>query len=371
MMGNVFARILGKVHIDWGLFAPAILISLAGLVTMNSFSGENYFFTRQSMWLLVSLGVFFVASAVDWRFLRQTKVVVSIFFAILAVLFILLGVGQITRGAQSWFQFGAFALQPADPAKIAVILMLAKYFSRRHVEIRNIRHIIVSAAYALLLFFPVFLQPDFGSGMVILGIWFCMVLVSGISKKHLALVAILSATAAAGLWFFAFTPEQKDRVVSFLNPLADVRGAGYHAYQSTVAVGSGGVLGKGIGQGSQSKLKFLPEYQTDFIFAAFAEEWGFVGAVALLICCLFLLMRIVGNAQRAATNFETLFGMGVAALFAIHILVVAGMNLGIMPITGITFPLMSYGGSHLITEWFALGVLSSMHRLSSGPRGED
>lgn len=367
-MRDTISKLAGRIHVDWYLLVPALLLSLAGLVTMNSFSGDNYFFSRQSIWLLVSLAIFFTASAVDWRFLRNTRVVVPVFLATLAVLGILLGVGQVTRGAVSWFQLGAFAFQPADPAKLVLIIILAKYFSRRHIEIKNIRHIIISAVYAFLLFFLVFLQPDFGSAMVILGIWFGMVLVSGISKKHLALVAILGLIASAVLWTSVFNQTQKDRILSFLHPLADVRGAGYHAYQSTVAVGSGGLLGKGIGQGSQSKLKFLPEYQTDFIFAAFTEEWGFVGAVTILVLCFILLTRIVNNAQMAASNFDTLFGLGTAILFAIHILVVAGMNLGIMPITGITFPFMSYGGSHLITEWFALGVLSSMKRHSQAPR---
>ncbi|OHB10528.1 MAG: rod shape-determining protein RodA [Candidatus Zambryskibacteria bacterium RIFCSPLOWO2_12_FULL_45_14] len=355
-------------HIDWHMFVPAILISLAGLVTMNSFSGENYFFFRQNIWLLVSIVVFFVAATVDWRFLRQTKVLVPIFVLTLMVLLALLLAGQATRGVQSWFQFGTFAFQPSDPAKLVIILMLSKYFSRRHIEIRNLRHILVSGAYAFLMFVLIFLQPDLGGALVIAGIWLGMVLVSGISKKHLAFVALLGAVVSLVLWMFIFAPYQKARIISFIHPLADVRGAGYNAYQSTIAVGSGGVFGKGVGQGSQSKLQFLPEYETDFIFAAFVEEWGFVGTVILLILCLILLTRVVNNAQVAATNFETFFGLGIAILFTTQIAVHAGMNMGVLPVTGITFPFMSYGGSHLVTEWLALGILSSMQRHSQGPR---
>ncbi|MDP2655901.1 MAG: rod shape-determining protein RodA [bacterium] len=367
-MTGFIIRLTERMHVDWYIFVPAVLISLAGLVTMNSFSGENYFFFRQSIWLLVSVLVFFAATAVDWRFLRTTKVLVFIFSVTVVILLVLLAAGQVTRGAQSWFQFGAFAFQPSDPAKLVVVLMLSKYFSRRHIEIRNLRHIIVSGAYAFFIFLLVFLQPDFGGAMVILGIWFGMVLVSGISKKHLAFVVMLGLITSAVLWMFVFVPYQKARIVSFINPLSDVRGAGYNAYQSTIAVGSGEVFGKGIGQGSQSKLRFLPEYETDFIFAAFTEEWGFVGTVVLLTLCFILLSRIVNNAESAATNFETFFGLGVSIMFAVHIIVHAGMNMGIMPVTGITFPLMSYGGSHLVTEWLALGVLSSMKRHSQGPR---
>ena len=368
MRENSLTKFADKMHVDWYMFTPAILISLAGLVTMNSFFGENYFFFRQSIWLLVSVLVFFIATTIDWRFLRGTKVLVPIFVATVAVLTTLLIVGQATRGSQSWFQFGAFAFQPSDPAKLIIVLMLSKYFSRRHIEIKNLRHILVSGAYAFIIFLLVFLQPDFGGAMVILGIWLGMVLVSGISKKHLAFVAILAIATSAILWMFVFVPYQKDRIISFIHPLADVRGAGYNAYQSTIAVGSGEIFGKGIGQGSQSKLQFLPEYETDFIFAAFTEEWGFIGAAILLTLCLILLMRIVDNAQLAATNFETFFGLGIAILFSVHIAIHAGMNMGVLPVTGITFPFMSYGGSHLVTEWLALGMLSSIKRHSQGPR---
>lgn len=368
MRENFLIRFIERMHIDWYMFVPAALLSLAGLVTMDSFSGENYFFFRQSIWLLISVLIFFIATTIDWRFLRRTKVLVPIFAATVAVLIILLVTGQLTRGTQSWFQFGTFTFQPSDPAKLVIILMLSKYFSRRHIEIKNPRHILVSGAYAFLIFILVFLQPDFGGAMVILGIWLGMVLVSGISKKHLTFLAILGIATSVILWMFVFAPYQKARIVSFVHPLADVRGAGYNAYQSTIAVGSGEIFGKGIGQGSQSKLRFLPEYETDFIFAAFTEEWGFIGAVILLALCLVLLARIVDNARLAATNFETFFGLGVAVLFIVHIAVHAGMNLGILPVTGITFPFMSYGGSHLVTEWLALGMLSSMQRHSQGPR---
>lgn len=368
MQIGLFKKFLDRAELDWQLFVPALLISLAGLVTMNSFVGENYFFMRQSLWLLISVLVFIAATAVDWRFLRRTGVLVPLFLFLVAALGILLAVGQVTRGVQSWFQIGALAFQPSDPAKIMVILMLSKYFSRRHIEIKNLRHILISGLYAGIIFILVFLQPDFGGAVVIFSIWLGLVFLSGISKKHLAYVAIIAALLAAGLWLFVFAPYQKARILTFIHPLSDVRGAGYNAYQSTIAVGSGQLFGKGIGQGSQSKLQYLPEYETDFIFAAFAEEWGFVGTAFLLGLVLFLLFRIVRNSEYAATNFEAFFGLGLAILFAVHIGIHAGMNMGVMPVTGLTFPFMSYGGSHLLTEWLALGILSSMRRHSQGPR---
>lgn len=346
--------------VDWWLFVPAFLISLAGLITMNSFSGAQHFFVRQIVWILVAVAVFFAAHFVDWRFLRQTRVLVPLFIGTIIVLLMLFVLGHVSNGAKSWFSIGGFALEPSDPAIIVLILMLAKYFSRRHIEIANVRHVIVSGVYAFLIFILIFLEPDVGAAAIVLAVWLGMVLVSGISKKHLFIVMAIVVVAVGGLWIGVFKQYQKDRILTFLHPLSDIHGAGYNAYQSTIAVGSGQILGKGIGEGSQSKLLFLPEYQTDFIFAAFAEEWGFIGTLLLLILAFALVYRIVENAERASTNFESLFGMGLAILFTIHILIHAGMDMGVLPITGIVFPFMSYGGSHLLTEWLSLGILSSM-----------
>ncbi|KND48450.1 MAG: rod shape determining protein RodA [Parcubacteria bacterium C7867-005] len=365
---SLFKTFGERIRIDWYLFVPAMLISLFGLITMNSFSVDHSFFSKQAIWILLSVLAFVFASAVDWRFLRQTRILMTVFFIMVFVLLLLFGLGQVVKGAQSWFDFGFFAFQPSDPAKLVTILMLAKYFSRRHIEIANIKHIIVSGIYALIVFLLVFLQPDFGGAVIIFAIWFGMLLVSGISKKHLALVIGLGAIVTVIMWFFVFAPYQKARIANFLHPLANITGSGYNAYQSTVAVGSGEVFGKGIGEGSQSKLRFLPEFQTDFIFASFAEEWGLVGTCLLLFLCILLLFRIVNSAQFAPANFESLFGLGLAILFTVHIIIHAGMNMGVLPVTGITFPFMSYGGSHLLTEWFALGMLSSMSGHSNGPR---
>jgi rod shape determining protein RodA len=356
--------------VDWLLFIPAFLISLAGLVTMDSFQADTHYFEKQIIWIGVSLLVFFAATAVDWRFLRRTRVLVSLYFVVIILLLALFALGHVANGASRWLTLGGLAFQPSDLAKLVIILILAKYFSRRHIEIRNIRHIIVSAAYAGIIALLVLLQPSFGGAVVVIGVWFGMVLVSGISKKHLFTVLAVSAVLISLLWAFVFQPYQKARIESFLNPLADIHGAGYNAYQSTIAVGSGKILGKGIGYGTQSKLLFLPEYQTDFIFAAFAEEWGFVGTTLLLILCVVLLYRIIDDARLGATNFETLFGLGLAVLYAIHIAINAGMNMGALPVTGITFPFMSYGGSHLLVEWLSLGILSGMKRYSAGPKVE-
>ena len=272
--------------------------------------------------------------------------------------------GSFVNGARSWIYFGAFSFQPTDPVKIVLILILAKYFSRRHVEIANVRHILVSGFYTFAIFALVFLQPDFGSSLIIFSIWLGMVLVSGISKKHLAVVFFVGLSAFALLWTSVFHEYQKKRILSFIHPLTDIQGAGYNAYQSTIAVGSGELLGKGLGFGTQSKLQFLPEHETDFIFAAFAEEWGFVGVLFVLILFGIVFWRIFSIALHGTTNFEVLFGIGVAILFMSHLLIHIGMNMGLLPVTGTPLPFLSYGGSHLMTEFVCLGILMGMRNYS-------
>ncbi|MFA7193539.1 MAG: rod shape-determining protein RodA [Candidatus Paceibacterota bacterium] len=357
---NIFQRIIGG--IDWILVSAMFLLSLAGLVTMSSLGGNSIFFDRQVVWLIISFGIFFIFSLIDFKFLRRTQVIVWIFGISLVVLSSLFFIGTISKGAQSWLNFGLFNVQPAEVVKLVLILLLAKYFSRRHVEIRNIKHIIVSGAYAFILFVLVLVQPDFGSALIIFFIWFGMILVSGLSKKHLLAVIVLGALAFMFMWTSMLQPYQKARIMTFLDPLQDVQGTGYNAYQSTIAVGSGEFIGKGVGYGTQSRLAFLPEYQTDFIFAAFAEEWGFVGVLILFLLFGIVIWRIISNALCGATNFETLFGIGLAVLFMSHFVVHVGMNIGLMPVTGLTIPFMSYGGSHLVVTFAGLGILMSMRR---------
>lgn len=347
---------------DWFLVGSAFLISLLGLVTMYGFDGENQFAERQAIWIILALGAFFITSSLDFRFLRRTGVVVSIYGVAFFLLALLLVVGSAFQGSARWFDLGFFAFQPSEFAKLALIVVLAKYFSRRHIEIAHFRHIIVSGLYAGIIFILLFLQPDFGSGLIILAVWGGIILIAGIPPKRLILLGALGAVTLSCLWFFALADYQKARITSFVHPLADIQGAGYNAFQSTVAVGSGGVLGKGIGYGTQSRLEFLPEYQTDFIFAAFAEEWGLGGALILIALFGVVFWRLSENARTGATNFETLFILGVAVLLLVHTTIHIGMNIGLMPITGTTLPFMSYGGSHMLIGYATLGVINAMRR---------
>ncbi len=357
--------------IDWLLVFFILPVLLAGLVTMNSFTESTSYFSRQLMWIGVSFAVFFSLSYMDFRFLKRTEVLVSLFGFFSLLLVLLFIIGHTSNGAQSWFNLGGFSFQPSDMMKLVVILMLAKYFSRRHVEIDNFKHIFISGLYAFIPFMLVFLQPDFGSAIIILFIWIGMTLVSGISKKYFFILVGVGVVAFVGLWFFVFQPYQKARIMNFVNPMSDIHGSGYNVYQSTIAVGSGQLLGKGVGFGTQSRLKFLPEYQTDFIFAAFVEEWGFVGAIILFLLLGLIIWRILHIAMLGTTNFEILYGVGLAIYFMSHFIVNIGMNIGIMPVTGITLPFMSYGGSHLLTEFIGLGILMGMNKYSRVAHRDD
>lgn len=360
--GSGTTRFQSFFKIDWYLFLAALAITLLGLATMHSYSVENAFFERQLIWTVLAVGVFFLATIPEYSFLQRTPVIVALFGGIIFFLSLIFLFGSIILGSQQRFDLGFFFVQPSDPAKLILIAVLAKYFARRHIEIKHARHILVSGAYAFIMFVLVFLQPDFGSALIIFAIWFGMVLVAGLSWKHLLTLLVTGVIVFTGLWNYGLAPYQKQRVMTFLHPLADISDTGYNAYQSMIAVGSGQFTGKGIGSGTQSKLQFLPEFQTDFIFAAYAEEWGFVGVIFIFALFGIVFIRMLSIAAYGYDNFDSLMAVGITLYFLAQFVVHVGMNIGLLPITGTTLPLMSYGGSHLLTEYAALGFLMSLRR---------
>ncbi len=347
---------------DWLLAICVLALTVMGLVTMYSHTGENSYFQRQIIWIGLAFFAMLVALIPDYRFLRSGNVALVSYGVIVGALLLVLFIGSITLGAQSRFDLGFFSIQPADPAKLVLVIVLAKYFAKRHEFIGDFKHILVSGVYAGLVCGLVLIQPDFGSALIILSIWLGMVVVAGIRLRHFLTVFSLGAAGFAVMWQFALYEYQKLRILTFLDPLSDIQGAGYNAYQSTIAVGSGELLGKGIGYGTQSKLLFLPEFQTDFIFAAFAEEWGFVGVLLLFALFGIIMWRLVFLATQGATNFEKLFTAGVALMLMSHFFVHIGMNVGLLPVTGLTIPFLSYGGSHLLTTYVSLGMVMAMRR---------
>ncbi len=347
---------------DWTLLTPALALALLGILTISTFGQGASFAPRQILLLLIALIVYFALASLDLGFLRRTTVVMTLYGFAILLLALLIAVADPVMGARAWFTFGPVSFQPADLAKLALIVLLAKYLSRRHVEIGDWRHILVSGAYTLVPMLFILIEPDLGNTIILGVLWLGMMLVSGISKKHLLVLGAFTLVVAAALWFEGLEPYQRTRIVSFVNPSGDIRGAGYSAYQAKIAIGSGELFGKGIGYGTQSKLRFLPEYQTDFIFAAFAEEWGFAGVLLILTLYAILFARLIQIARAATTNFDAFFTLGVLILLAAHVAIHAGINLGLLPVTGTTIPFMSSGGSHLVLEFAALGIVTSLAR---------
>lgn len=347
---------------DWWIIGALIPLAFLSLSTLNSLGEYSFLFVRQLIWFFLAFCALFLSSYIDISFLKKSKNMLWLYILGVLLLVALMFVGVRINGAQSWISFGFFNFQPADLVKLILILILAKYLARRHVEMKAMKHVVITGIYFLIPFALIFLQPDLGSALILLGIWFSMIMVSGISKKHLLFLLVLGVVSSLFMWSFVLQDYQKKRVKTFIDPLSDIQGAGYNAYQSTIAVGSGQLFGKGVGYGTQSRLSFLPEYETDFIFAAISEEWGFLGSLLILTLLIFIIIRILWNIKSLHNNFDILFSVGVVGYFMTHIIINVGMNIGIMPVTGVTLPFISYGGSHLLVEFISIGILMGMYR---------
>lgn len=280
---------------------------------------------------------------------------ITIFFLILVLLF-----GSRIRGTSGWLGVGIFSVQPVEFAKVAIIIFLASFISSKKMILGEISQLVVSLILVMAVVFLVIKQPDFGSAMVILGIWIGMTLLSGINKKVLIILLSIGILFTASTWFY-LADYQKARIASFVNPKSDIQGSGYNVFQSIVAVGSGGITGKGIGQGSQSQLNFLPESHTDFIFATITEELGFFGSIMILFLYAVIFYRMKKIANLAPDNFGYLLSSGVMIMIFLQLSVNIGMNIGLVPVTGIPLPFLSYGGSSLLACFLVLGIILNIY----------
>ncbi len=348
---------------DWLLMGAVLLLMVIGLVSLFSLSsvGSVPYFRRQLVWVAVGLLLLFGASSVDFRIFRtQSAAVFSFYIVAVTLLAVVLLIGLRVRGIEGWLRFGNLFLQPVEPTKLAVIILLAKFFSKRHIEIYRIRHLVVSGIYVAIPTLLVLVQPDLGSAIILVSIWIAMIVFSGMRLRHFFLLSFIALLVMGVGWRMVLEPYQKARITAFINPYADPKGGGYQMIQAMIAVGSGQMWGKGIGYGSQSHLNFLPEAETDFIFAAFAEEWGFIGTLTLILLFILMLWRIIYIGQKSADNFSRLYTLGFAAFIFVQSFIHIAMNMGLMPITGITLPFVSYGGSSLVTLLVGIGILQSI-----------
>jgi rod shape determining protein RodA len=345
--------------LDKVLLAAVFFLLAFGLMAIYSLSfaekGVISNFEKQAFYVLVGGGLFFAFSLIDYSLWRKYATGLYLFGIMLLILVLFLG--RNIRGTLGWFSFGFFNFQPVEVMKLFLVLFLAKYFSQGQL---NFKKILTSLVFIVV---PVFLaarQPDMGAAMVMMAIWLGMVWGAGIKPKQLIGIVLMIIIAGLASWSFFLKDYQKERIETFLNPQRDPLGSGYNVIQSVIAVGSGGIYGKGLGHGSQSQLNFLPEKHTDFIFAAIAEESGLVGAALVLLLFSILLYRLKKTAENAKDLFGSLLVIGVMTLIFFQVLINIGMNLGIMPVAGLSLPLVSYGGSFMLVILTALGIIQNI-----------
>ncbi len=354
---------------DKVLAGATVLLALFGVVELVAMAYGNPAMASYQYKQLIAIGigvaVMFVLSFLDYRFFKNNSyAVILLYAASVLALVALLAVGKQTRGLTGWFTIGGFAFAPVETTKIVLALLLAKYFSLRHVEMYRWFHIIISFLYVALPMALVLMEPDLGSAVVVFSLWLGIVFFSGISRKQVALLIILGMVMAWGGWTYALKDYQKERIVSFVNPYHDPQGVGYNAIQAMIAVGSGGVFGKGLGYGSQVQLGFLPEAHTDFMAASIAEEFGLVGVMIVFLLLCVIVWRIMRIGLAAENNFARIFCAAMMLLIFIHVTINMGMNVGLMPVIGIAFPFLSYGGSNLLALFVGLGLVQSIHTRS-------
>jgi len=349
-------------------FALCVLLTLLGIgiLTLYGIQPVNpliqktspYFF-RQAIWILVGAVAFVLMASIDYHTLARFAYPLWVLSVVL-----LIGVlvaGRSIQGARRWISLGLFSIQPSEIAKVSLLFVLAKVFS--DTPRRGGLSLSEMALPALLIGVPMLLilkQPDLGTGLALLSISVAIIFVIGLRSKVLIYSLLFGAIVFPFFWLFFWNHlrgYQKERLLTFINPAHDVSGAGYHIAQSKIAIGSGQLFGRGLLGGTQSQLKFLPEGHTDFIFAVFAEAWGFAGVAAMLLLFLLLIVWGVEIALRAKDRLGSLLAVGVIGLFSFHVLINIGMALGNMPTVGIPLPLISYGGTAMVTTLGLLGLL--------------
>ena len=357
------ALIIRLRKLDWLLIFSTLLLFSIGLSSIYSSSlgrGDFANFQKQLVFGVAGLLLMFLLSFLNWRMLRDDPYfILSLYFICLLALVGLFFFAPEIRGVKRWYQLGPVSVDPAEFLKVVLIVLFAKYFSTKHVEMYRIRHIILSGLYIVLPAFFLFFQPDLGSILIMLGLWVGILLISGIKIRHFFILMLCGIFIFIFAWNFLMQDYQKARILSFLQPI-DPLGASWSSKQAKIAIGSGGIFGSGFGQGSQTQFGFLSEPQTDFIFAAIAEEFGLAGVSVLLFLFSVLLWQIIKISLKATSNFPRLFATGFAILLISKIFINIGMNIGILPIVGIPLPLVSYGGSSLMATFIGLGILQSI-----------
>ncbi|MDN5347275.1 MAG: rod shape determining protein RodA [Clostridia bacterium] len=362
-------------NLDYPFIGSIIAILALSLVVLNSAAAgisadPDYYVKRQFLWIILGFGAMLAAIKVDYQVLRRYHLPIYLFN--LALLVAVLLVGNEAKGAQRWIALGSFIFQPSEFAKISVIITLSRLLEARQGRLNNLKDLVMPFLHIALPMLLILVQPDLGTALVLMAILLGMLYLAGANTALLAKLIITGGVLVSFALFAHFhyglplplKEYQLQRLVVFLNPYNDGEGglgAGYHIIQSQIAIGSGGIWGKGLHQGSQVHLNFLPEHHTDFIFSVVGEELGFIRTLGVLGLYFILLYRTLHIAGRAKDMFGALLAGGVASLFAFHLLVNIGMTIGIMPVTGIPLPLFSYGGSAMLSNLLSLGLVLNVN----------
>jgi rod shape determining protein RodA len=360
-MGDRFKLYLK--NFDWLLFAAVLLLACFGLIEIYSIAlgqgSANWLnFDKQAFFIVAGVILVFVFSFIDYRFVKSLYRYLYAFGIL--ILLALLFVGHSLNGTKGWFYIFGFGIQPVEFVKLALIVFLARFFSGAVTRVRPWRYFVLSALSSFVLIALVMKQPDLGSALVLFSIWLFMLIFVGFDKKYFIMIVVSGLILAIVGWFFLFHDYQKQRLIVFFNSDSSSLSQGYNSSQAIIAIGSGGLTGRGVAGGSQSQNKFLPEAQTDFIFSVISEELGFLGVSLVLLFYSILFFRSLWALRRVQDDFAIFFILGTLGLIFVQMFTNIGMNIGILPVVGLPLPFISYGGSSILTFFVLIGIIENI-----------
>lgn len=346
--------------LDWQINSALLFIMAASLTIL--ISSRSDLFWKQLVFWLIGFVLILLVLRFDWRpYINYRGVIFSIYFLLIALLFVTRFFAPSIRGVRGWLVLGPINFQVAEFSKLAMIIFFAYFFSRKHLGIAKISNLFFSFIYFAIPGFLIAIQPDFGSALVLFCLWFGFLLASGIKYRHLIVALVIFAVLGVIMWQAVLRDYQKERILGFFFPGRDQLGINYNVVQSKIAIGSAGIFGKGLHQGSQVQLGFLPEASTDFIFAAFVEEWGILLGFVLIFALMVVVLRIIKIGLNTDNNFNRFVCLGAVILFGVQFIFNVGSGTGLTPVIGVTFPFMSYGGSSLLTDLILIGIIQAVY----------
>lgn len=357
MIGLTFINFLKS--LDWKLNSAVLFLMASGLISLASVDLE--LFQKQLIFCGIGFVLIGFLAGFDWRpFINYRGIIFGFYFFSVLLLIATYFLAPSIRGAKSWLFLGPLQIQTSELAKLALIILYASFFSRKHIGIARLSNLINSFIFFLIPGFLIILQPDFGATLMLFCLWFGFLLVSGIRWRHLVAALIIFSILGMIMWQIVLKDYQKERILGFFFSGRDPLGINYNVIQSKIAIGSAGLFGKGFSQGTQAQLGFLPEAKTDFIFATFIEEWGILAGFLLVLVFTYLITRVIKIGLETDNNFNKFICLGAAILFIVQFVFNVGSNLGLTPVVGITFPFLSYGGSSLLTNLILIGIIQSI-----------